>query len=269
MSNEIERPVLAFDTSTACLAGAVIQGDQVLSEVQSFAERNHSVQIINRLQQLLDESGVSPDGLGGIVVGQGPGSYTGMRIAVAAAKTLAWAWGKPLAAVSSLEAMAYGGLHAGALSGGRQAAGTSAGTEWVLPIMDARRGQVYTGGYKQSAEAGWTCFAADGVRLMKDWADDMAGRAAQEDAGVQRIYVTGDLKLHLEEAERLREQCRAAGVQVELLPYDLEGRWLAQLGRAKLRAGQTENVHTFIPNYTQLVEAEVKLLAKQAEAGQP
>lgn len=262
--NEVkDRPILAFDTSTACLAGAVVLGDKVLSEVQSFAERNHSVQIVLKLQELLQQSGIKREELAGIAVGKGPGSYTGMRIAVAAAKTIAWVWQLPLVGVSSLEAIAYGARHAA-----DQAYLTQPGDqEWVLPIMDARRGQVYTGGYGQNDESGWSCLAPDGVRLMHDWVDHVARQAAEAGSAVKRILVTGDLKLHEQEAVRLRELCAPLGIAVELLPYDMEGKWLARLGQARLLAGESDDVHTFVPNYTQLVEAEVKLLAKQAEAG--
>ncbi|MFD1954153.1 tRNA (adenosine(37)-N6)-threonylcarbamoyltransferase complex dimerization subunit type 1 TsaB [Paenibacillus thailandensis] len=265
MNEAKERPILAFDTSTACLAGAVWDGNKVLSEVQSHAERNHSVQIVTKLQELLKESGVNREELAGIAVGKGPGSYTGVRIAVSAAKTLAWAWRLPLVGVSSLEAIAFGALHRGEAA---SLAGAD-GHDWVLPIMDARRGQVYTGHYAHSAASGWTCCVPDGIRLMRDWVDEIAAKAAEAEGLVRTIRIAGDLSQHEGEAVRLKELCAPSGVQVELQPYDMEGRWLARLAYDRLSAGESDDVHTFVPNYTQLVEAEAKLLAKQrSEAGE-
>ncbi|QNK59131.1 tRNA (adenosine(37)-N6)-threonylcarbamoyltransferase complex dimerization subunit type 1 TsaB [Paenibacillus sp. PAMC21692] len=292
-------PVIALDTSTAAMAAAIIRDGEVLGEVQSLAERNHSVHVISHLKNLLSSSNIKPEELAGIVVGNGPGSYTGMRIAVTAAKTLAWCWEKPLAGVSSLEAIAFGAWHRGmedAPAGGEI---TNARTEtsrehWVLPIMDARRGQVYAAGFVCRAGADgteveeWSRFAEDGVRMMERWVDsilerikDTVGRKAGSDgacaegiansdrihAAVPVVWLVGDLSLHGPAAERLAAQGAELGAEVRLTPYVMEGRYLAQLGQRRLAAGENEDPHTFIPNYTQLTEAEVKLKAKRASEG--
>ncbi|MDF2834907.1 MAG: peptidase glycoprotease [Paenibacillus sp.] len=269
-------PVIALDTSTAAMAAAVERDGELLGEVQSLAERNHSVHVIAHIKTLLASSRVAPEELAGIIVGNGPGSYTGMRIAVTAAKTLAWCWGKPLVGVSSLEAIAYGAWHRGVEGlpvDGNLAADPAQNREhWVLPIMDARRGQAYCAGFscraQGTAAAGWSRFAADGVRLMEQWVDSIVERASvTEDLGLGDkpvIWLAGDLSLHETSAERLVAEATKLGADVRLLPYVMEGRFLAELGRIRLEAGESDDVHTFIPNYTQLTEAEVKLKAKQA-----
>lgn len=265
-------PIIALDTSTAAMAAAIMNEDRIIGEVQSLAERNHSVHVITHLKELLAGSGISGEELAAVAVGSGPGSYTGMRIAASAAKTLAWVWDKPLVAVSSLEAIAFGAWHRGM---GRET-GTGTGTpsaaigereHWVLPIMDARRGQVYGSSFTVSDNAGWSRLEQDGVRLMKDWVELTIGRLEERvNAGnpAPMIWLTGDLSLHEEAAGELRRLGTAAGAEVKLFPYILEGRWIAQLGMQRLKAGLAENPHTFTPNYTQLTEAEVKLKAKQA-----
>lgn len=256
-------PILALDTSTASMAAAIVSGHGVLAEIQTLAERNHSVHVVSHIKEMLERSGVTDSDIEAIAVGNGPGSYTGMRIAVSVGKTLAWVWNKPLVAVSSLEALAYGAWHQGLEAG---EAGTARGEHWVFPIMDARRGQVYTSGFAMTnAEQQWSRFADDGVRLMKDWVDQLAKRLTDQAKGaVRSISLVGDLSLHETEAERLIQLGEASGVDVRLQPFVQEGRWIAMLGRARLDAGLTENPHTFIPNYTQLTEAEVNWKAKQA-----
>jgi tRNA threonylcarbamoyladenosine biosynthesis protein TsaB len=246
------------------MAAAIVSGTDVLSEIQTLAERNHSVHVVSNIKEMLGSSGVTDSDLVAIAVGNGPGSYTGMRIAVSVGKTLAWVWNKPLVAVSSLEALAYGAWHRGL----DQEAGetrTLEGEHWVIPIMDARRGQVYSSGFAMTNHKQWSRFADDGVRLMKDWVDQMAMRLTdQAEGAVRSISLVGDLSLHETQAERLRQLGTAAGVNVRLQPFVQEGQWIAKLGRARLEAGLTENPHTFIPNYTQLTEAEVNWKAKQA-----
>jgi universal bacterial protein YeaZ len=185
-----------------------------------------------------------------------------VRIAVTIAKTLAWAWGVPLAGVSSLEALALG-------------AAEGAAREWIVPLMDARRGQVYTAGFASGGDGGWRRLAEDGVRLMKDWADELAERIASAAVGEgaagpavperpDRIRFVGDPSLHLENIERLKARLDGR-VQVEIRPTVMEGRAIAELGIRRLAAGEADDPHALVPNYTQLAEAEAKLLAGRQE----
>ncbi|WP_219833944.1 tRNA (adenosine(37)-N6)-threonylcarbamoyltransferase complex dimerization subunit type 1 TsaB [Paenibacillus sp. R14(2021)] len=249
--------VLAVDTSTAALAAALVRGGEVLREVQSLAERNHSVHTVSVVQTMLAESGVKPEELDGIAIGRGPGSYTGMRIAVSLGKTLAWVWQKPLVGISSLEALAYGVQQP-------DEAGISQPV-WIIPIMDARRGQVYTASFASSKAAGsWTRLAPDGIRLIHDWVDELAAGVRQADAASRpaSIWIVGELPQHEAEGKRLQELC--AELDVRLIPALLEGTAVAALGAKRIAAGAFDDVHTFSPNYTQLTEAEVKLQEKIA-----
>ncbi|MBH5320022.1 tRNA (adenosine(37)-N6)-threonylcarbamoyltransferase complex dimerization subunit type 1 TsaB [Paenibacillus sp. GSMTC-2017] len=257
------RSLIALDTSTAAMAAAILKGEEVVAEIQSLAERNHSVHVISHLKALMLEAGMNQEELGAIVVGNGPGSYTGMRIAVTAAKTLAWVWDKPLVGVSSLEAIAYGAWHNGLGNDSEQI--VSPTEHWILPIMDARRGQVYSAGFSTTEGAEWTRWLDDGVRLMHNWVDELIAKLKVEQQGKEIvIWLVGDLSLHQQSAELLKELGQAAGADVRLYSYVLEGQYLAKLGKKKLEAGQLEHAHTYTPNYTQLTEAEVKLKAKQA-----
>lgn len=275
--------VLAIDTSTAVIACAVTQGNAVLAEIQSLAERNHSVNAIIHLQQLLERSQKNKEQLDVIAVGHGPGSYTGMRIAVTAAKTLAWVWDKPLIGISSLEAVAYGGWQSGLARAIQPDAGESAQTihivkpkqneeHWILPVMDARRGQIYGAAFSGHSDGSWSRMKEDGVLLMLDWVDVMLSRLAEESKrGIAiHIWVVGDLSMHEEQANRLRTEAAliSSGTVVTLMPYALEGRWIAELARKQLADGLPYStgavIHSFAPNYTQLTEAEVKLKEKHA-----
>ncbi|MHA7967495.1 tRNA (adenosine(37)-N6)-threonylcarbamoyltransferase complex dimerization subunit type 1 TsaB [Paenibacillus sp. CAU 1782] len=300
---ESEQVVLALDTSTAALAAAVMRGGEVLAEVQSMAERNHSVHVITHIKEMLASSGIAGEQLDALVVGSGPGSYTGMRIAVTAAKTLAWVWNKSLVGISSLEAVALGGWTSGMrqLSALEEEAGEAsrkeavlAASHWVVPIMDARRGGVYTSCFACGGNGeAWRRMDQDGVRLMADWIveivraaastagddhldlgsgasqstlPDTAGKSANNGSRAPIVWLTGDLSLHGESADEMVRLGKAAGVEVRLVPYVLEGRYLGMLGAERLQRGEVENVHSFIPNYTQLTEAEVKLKQRRQQA---
>ena len=97
-------------------------------------KKNHSVRVMPAIEQLLNDCDMKPTDLDKIVVAKGPGSYTGVRIGVTIAKTLAWTLNIPLVGISSLEVLAASVediLHG-----------------FVSPLFDARRGQIYTGLYQ-------------------------------------------------------------------------------------------------------------------------
>ena len=112
--------VLALDTATPVATVALVRGDEALGERLSRASR-----VLADADELLGEAGLSPRELEGIAVGTGPGSFTGLRIGLAAVRGLAVALEVPVAGVSTLDALAVG------------APGS-------LPVIDAQRREVFT-----------------------------------------------------------------------------------------------------------------------------
>ena len=111
---------LAFDTATSVATAALVRDGEVLGERASRA-----VRVLEDADELLREAGLEPSELGGVVVGTGPGSFTGLRMGLAAARGLAFALDVPVAGVSTLDALA-------------------AGAPGALPIVDAGRREVFT-----------------------------------------------------------------------------------------------------------------------------
>lgn len=111
---------LAFDTATSVASAALVRDGEVLGERVSRA-----VRVLEDADGLFRESGADPAELTGIVVGTGPGSFTGMRMGIAAARGLALALDVPVAGVSTLAALA-------------------AGAPGAVPVIDAGRREVFT-----------------------------------------------------------------------------------------------------------------------------
>ncbi len=101
-------PVLALDTSTERAAVALDPGDGILRLAPAGTSRQHGRGLIAVIRDLLRQGGVRPGDLSAIGIGLGPGSFTGLRIGVTAAKTLAYAVGCPLIGYDSLEAIVQG-----------------------------------------------------------------------------------------------------------------------------------------------------------------
>ncbi|MFD0679492.1 MULTISPECIES: tRNA (adenosine(37)-N6)-threonylcarbamoyltransferase complex dimerization subunit type 1 TsaB [unclassified Paenibacillus] len=295
-SKSINGTLLAIDTSTSSMSVALTRGGELLGELNSKAERNHSIHLIPLIQQLLSSEGIHPRELDAIAVGVGPGSYTGVRIGVTVAKTFAWTHGMALLGVSSLEALALGGgaaylsgLEAGLKPGQKISAadesletveaevtfgtnGTAGSAEaalgkqsetiWIVPMLEARRGQAYTGLYQASPQ-GWSCLIADGIRLMSAWTEELLERTVNAGAGFtmpDRILFIGETGLHEEVLQQFF--ARWAGAS-GIVNHEIHACHIAEIGRRQWKEGRIEQAHGLIPNYTQLTEAEANLLAKK------
>lgn len=126
--------ILGIDTATDTMSVAVGDSDAILGEITTNLKKNHSVRLMPAIKQLLEECSVVISDLDKIVVSAGPGSYTGLRIGVTIAKTLAWDLKIPIIGISSLAAIA----------------GNFVLTDTpVMPIIDARRGNVYGAIYER------------------------------------------------------------------------------------------------------------------------
>lgn len=226
--------ILAIDTSNHPLGIAVINNDKVIGEYITNMKKNHSIRVMPAIEALLQECELEPEDLAKIVVAKGPGSYTGVRIGVTIAKTLAWALKIPLVGVSSLAVSAA--------SAGRYFNG------YLSPLFDARRGQIYTGLY-QFQDGKLNVVEKDRIVLAEDWA------AHLKELCKPVLFIGNDLAIHREVFEQLGEQA----VFAEITEHNPRPSELALLGRDL----EGEEIHSFVPNYIRLAEAEAKWLEKE------
>ncbi len=117
--------ILAFDTSAAYCAAALLSGDQIIADVLVPMQKGQSEALLPIIEQVLAAAGKTWRDLTALAVGTGPGNFTGIRIAVATARGLALGLNIPAIGVTRLEALAYGQPRP------------------VTIIEDARRNEVY------------------------------------------------------------------------------------------------------------------------------
>lgn len=227
--------VLAIDTSNFTLGIALINGNQVMGEYITNLKKNHSVRVMPAIETLLKDCDTLPKDLDKIVVAKGPGSYTGVRIGMTIAKTLAWTLNIPLSGVSSLETLAANGRY---FNG------------YISPLFDARRGQVYTGLYEY-INGELSIILEDCNILSSEW----ASRLKERNRPV--LFVGQDVEIHREVISQVLGDLAFFAPNQLFNPRPSE---LAFIGKAKIE----EDIHHFVPNYVRLAEAEAKWLEQQS-----
>lgn len=218
--------LLAFDTSNQALSLAILEDEHLLAQTTLNIKKNHSITLMLAIDFLMNSLDMKPTDLDRIVVAQGPGSYTGLRIAVATAKTLAHTLKIELVGVSSLQALVP-----------EQAEGL------VIPVMDARRNNVYAGFY-QSGQA-----VRPEAHLPLAEVLEMAG------ATNQPVTFVGETAVF---AEQIKDALPQAAIQSTLPDA-------AAIGRLGLDL-PAQSIHDFVPSYLKRVEAEENWLKTHQES---
>jgi len=136
--------ILNLETASPVCSVSLSHNGQVTGLRQSAEDKSHATRLSLFIQELLEESGITADDLDGISLSMGPGSYTGLRIGASIAKGLAYASGKPLIGIPTLQALANGFLNSH-----RSALPEPELVNPVLlcPMLDARRMEVYSALY--------------------------------------------------------------------------------------------------------------------------
>jgi tRNA threonylcarbamoyladenosine biosynthesis protein TsaB len=129
--------ILCLETATPSCSVALVHNGEVLACEEDPKGQNHSEKITLFIDSVMKKAGISYDQLDAVAVSMGPGSYTGLRIGVSTAKGICYAVSKPLIAVETLEAMAYGGKLV--ISSER----SERRNLLLIPAIDARRMEVY------------------------------------------------------------------------------------------------------------------------------
>ncbi|HUM05935.1 MAG TPA: tRNA (adenosine(37)-N6)-threonylcarbamoyltransferase complex dimerization subunit type 1 TsaB [Terriglobales bacterium] len=220
--------LLAIDTSgkngSLALARLPDKGGEIaVLEVVPLVGGTFSAQLVPQIAALLDKHGFTKADIAGFAVASGPGSFTGLRVGLAAVKALAEVLQAPIAAISLLEAVAHSAEIAGP----------------VLSVLDAGRGQLYVGLY-------------DGTPLQMQ-TERLLSREELAAEARERVIVTPD--------PQLADDVRAAGFQVAVAPYPRSD-VIARLGWKRILRHETVSPEALEANYIRRSDAEIFSLPK-------
>ena len=223
--------MLAIDTATQVSSVAVASEGRLLSELTMQGKLTHSETLLPHIEQVLKMAAVDKSQLTGIVVSNGPGSFTGLRIGLAAAKAMSYVLGIPLVGVSTLQAMAYQLPVPGVR---------------LMCLLDAQKGNAYVESYKWENN---NLQVVEAVKVAK--ISDIVAGCGQF---AEQVILLGDAV-----------QKKIAG-KIELpanvstaMPHLIMPRaaCVAMLGQQRLLAGDADNVMDLEPVYIRRSEAEV------------
>jgi tRNA threonylcarbamoyladenosine biosynthesis protein TsaB len=225
---------LGFDTATPWGTMALLENGEIIFEISLKAGKGSGEYLLALLQSLLKKSERRIADLDLIAVGTGPGSYTGIRIGLAAAKGLAVALHNKVYGLSTLRIIAENARYA---------------SDWIAPVIDARRGYVYTALYQNKAEE---------LKIVEAPTLIPAVEFGLQLAGLPAVMLCGD-------GSKIHQTIWNKYPNLKIGPVD----WDRPSGSAAARIGCKEfawqtgtDIFQLIPCYLRKVEAEVRLEEK-------
>jgi tRNA threonylcarbamoyladenosine biosynthesis protein TsaB len=214
--------ILAVDTTSEYGSLALLRDGDLLEEALLHAPDSFSPVLFEELRRLLDRHGLRVADIDCFAAASGPGTFTGVRIALACVKGLAEATGRPAMAVSNLQAVArYGSRPLRAV------------------VLDARRGEVYAGVYDDSGNL----VMPEVVTMLAPWLETLP-------AGVEE-FLSNDLQLVLEGTQ-------FQGARIVTAPRAL-GAAIAHIAAERLARGDTDDAESLDANYVRRTDAELAL----------
>jgi len=223
--------ILGLETATSICSVGIADGEQIIAELRFNIKNIHAEILAESINQLLKLSAISLPQIAAFAVSIGPGSFTGLRIGLATAKGLAFASGKPLVAVSTLQAQA---------AVCHQYSANSVQCS-VVPVIKGREGEVYTARFQNTWPA----------PLLQS--DEMLLTAAHFQQWLQPPAVMCGNGVAMLQKRSALENLSAIVVVPEAAAM-LSGGVIARLGAAKLALGETADLPNLEPRYLQEFE---------------
>lgn len=212
--------ILLIETATTSCSVALSEGSKILA-VKEANERNiHATHITLFIEDVMKQSGKEYSQLSAVAVSKGPGSYTGLRIGVSTAKGLCYALNIPLVSVNTLEAMAIGLLNYTMVSS----------SAYLIPMIDARRMEVYMGIYKTD------------LTVVEEVCAKIVDQSSFDLYSGQELILFGD------GSEKFKDLF-GSGSNIHFHGFENSAAHLASLAETKLRNGDIENMAYFEPFY--------------------
>jgi len=212
---------LAIDTSTETASLALGKDGEVLAELTWRCGQNHSVELLPRLNHLLNQVGANLQSVSCVIVARGPGSFNGLRVGISTAKGIAFSLGIPIIGIGTLEVDAYQHAETGLP---------------ICPIFNAGRGEIATVMYQRKRNR-WCQLAAEHITTVDKLCSQITTKTVFCGEFIPFIIT------------QLRKQLKQKAVVPPPAARLRRASFLAELGYQRLKAGDFDSLATLQPIY--------------------
>lgn len=239
VKHDLEQPVISIETSGRLGSAAVAVGGAVVACKQFAASLNHGVELLPAISRLCEQAGVTPDRVANVYVSGGPGSFTGLRVGITFAKSMALAHGARMIRVPTLDVIAQNALDA------------NGPPDRVAVVLDAKRRRVYANWFERAGDQ-FVAREDPAERDPKTFLESLAP-----------IAVLGEgVSYHRDAIESV------SGVTLLSDPHNQpRAEIVFKLGQAMASHGEFTDIDAMIPIYVRLPEAEEKWQQKHNDSG--
>ncbi len=224
--------ILAVDTASRTGSVAVLEDETILAEILVTSAQTHAKRLMSAIDSVLQMAGSGLSELNGFAVTCGPGSFTGLRIGISTVKGLALATGKPVTPVSTLDALA----HQFPLF-----------PDLICPLVDARKGEVYTALYKCGHDMELEKVADDCATGPRQWLMQIQGVC---------LFVGDGATLY---KDLVRETVGKKALFAPAHLNTVRAAVVAYIGIKQIRRGEVVDAALLFPYYIRKSDAEIKL----------
>jgi tRNA threonylcarbamoyladenosine biosynthesis protein TsaB len=222
--------ILGVDTSTSWGSLGLIDDDEVIAEYALFREETHSARLVPAIQALLKEARLDLNEIDGMAVSLGPGSFTGLRVGLSTVKGLALAAEKPVVGVPTLDALA---------------SNLPFTPHLICPLLDARKGEVYTALYKDEEGR---------VERLTPYQVLSPTALLEQLPPQETVFLGYGVEVYRELIEeRLGSMALFAPPHLRFL----RGSTVAELGLGRIMQGEGDDISSMVPIYVRPSDAEI------------
>ncbi|RLB96229.1 MAG: tRNA (adenosine(37)-N6)-threonylcarbamoyltransferase complex dimerization subunit type 1 TsaB [Deltaproteobacteria bacterium] len=224
--------ILAVDAASKTGAVAVLQDHVILAEMQATSPETHARRLMPAIDSTLHMAGIGLSELDGFAVTIGPGSFTALRIGISTIKGLWFVTRKPVAAISTLDALAYQ-------------------FPWfpdlICPVIDAGKGEIYTALYRCRRWMEWNKVRTDCAVDPEQWLAQIEGSC---------LFVGSGVSPYRKLIEKIvGHRARFAPPYINAVRASV----VACIGLKQIQQGQVADVPSLVPYYIRRSDAEIKL----------
>jgi tRNA threonylcarbamoyladenosine biosynthesis protein TsaB len=223
--------ILGIDTATSWGSLGLIDDDEVIAEYALFREETHSARLVPAIQALLKEARLDLNEIDGIAVSLGPGSFTGLRVGLSTVKGLALAAEKPVVGVPTLDALASNLPFTPYL---------------ICPILDARKGEVYTALYKD--EGGGRVERLTSYQVLSPTV------LLEQLPSQETVFLGNGVQVY---GDFVRGQLGEKALFAPPHLSFLRGSTVAELGLGRVMHGEQDDIASMVPIYVRPSDAEI------------